>query len=85
VRLKFRPLRFRDEVEVSNEAERVGEFGDRAHGNVEVPPELARTLSGQLADRPSGRPANRYALEAGGARRLGNESFFSAPQLKRDA
>src|SRR5216117_3479149 len=24
------------------------------------------------------------ALEAGGARRLGNESFFSAPQLKRD-
>jgi len=23
------------------------------------------------------------ALEAGGARRLGNESFFSAPQLKR--
>src|SRR6266566_910578 len=24
------------------------------------------------------------AFEAGGARRLGNESFFSAPQLKRD-
>jgi len=28
-------------------------------------------------------PPNK-ALEAGGARRLGNESFFSAPQLKRD-
>src|SRR5712691_4103279 len=26
-----------------------------------------------------------HALEAGGARRLGNESFFSAPQLKRDS
>src|SRR5213076_1876635 len=28
--------------------------------------------------------AAQQALEAGGARRLRNESFFSAPQLKRD-
>ena len=27
----------------------------------------------------------KQALEAGGARRLGNESFFSAPQLERDS
>ena len=30
------------------------------------------------------RVAAEQALEAGGARRLGNEFFFSAPQLKRD-
>src|SRR2546425_7333463 len=29
------------------------------------------------------RPAAKQALEAGGARGLGNESFISAPQLKR--
>jgi hypothetical protein len=37
---------------------------------------------GRLRVAESGRPPNKR-LEAGGARRLWNESFFSAPQLKR--
>jgi len=40
------------------------------------------TILKRLAEHPT-----RFALPfdgAGGARRLGNESFFSAPQLKRD-
>src|SRR5256714_13233931 len=41
-----------------------------------------RTRSAGSIQMPSG---SEQALEAGGARRLWNESFFSAPQLKRDS
>src|SRR2546423_10984781 len=40
-----------------------------------------RTRSAGSIQMPSG---SEQALEAGGSRRLWNESFFSAPQLKRD-
>src|SRR6266702_2703816 len=54
----------------------------KATREVIYPEDFASALATVLNGASHG--AAKQALEAGGARRLRNESFFSAPQLKRD-